>query len=128
MPASRYARQVRVLLDALKSTCTRPKQLAITAKLLSILLNVPLNQVLGLRHSDLDLKEFRSLRIGQDWVQLPGDLFPILKQLPSDEWRTGIDQDPPLFEGRMLVDKLSVSAVEYHVAPVLKVGRLKTSL
>ncbi|MBI2768969.1 MAG: hypothetical protein HYX47_05075 [Burkholderiales bacterium] len=116
----RQAQYVRTICDAIESSPNRPARLALTAKLLSKLLNAPLDRILQLRHSDLDLKDFRNLRLDGEWLELPEVLLPILASLPSPQWRAGLDADPLLFAGRMLMDSLSASAVDHHVKPVLR--------
>jgi hypothetical protein len=118
-PVVRQAKYVRLMLDAVDAAPERPARLAITAALLSKLLNVPIEQVLQLRHSDLDLEKFTHLRIDGKWLNLPDRLHPILESLPSDQWRKGLDADPLLFEGRLFMDGLSTTTVRYHVKQAL---------
>lgn len=127
LPVIRQARYVRALLDAIESTDkgdkskNRPARLALTAKLLSKLLNAPIDRVLRLRHSDVDFEGLRKLRLNGVWMELPEAMRPILSALPSARWTSGQDADPLIFEGRVLLDSLSSSAVDHHVQPI--VGR-----
>ena len=120
VPLVRQAKYVRAILDALASDVDRPARLALTAKLLCKLLNTPMDRILQLRHSDLDNQDFRRLKLNGNWLELPEQLRTILAALPSPDWRAGVDLDPLLFEGRMLMDSLSTSAVDYHVKPVVR--------
>lgn len=120
VPLVRQAKYVRAILDALESDVDRPARLALTAKLLSKLLNTPMDRILQLRHSDLNIADFSRLKLNGQWLQLPEQLHPILAALPSSDWRAGVDVDPLLFEGRMLMDSLSTSAVDHHVKPVVR--------
>lgn len=120
IPLIRQVKYVRILIDGINSSLERPARLALTAKLLSKLLNAPLESILCLRHSDLDLKEFKSLKLDDRWCDLPERLRPIMAMLPSPNWLKGLDSDPLLFEGRILIDSLSTAAVEYHLKPVVR--------
>lgn len=123
VPLVRQAKYVRAILDVLASSVDRPAHLALTAKLLSRLFNTPMDRILQLRHSDLDNADFKRLKLNGKWLELPEQLHPILAALPSSDWRAGVDLDPLLFEGRMLMDSLSTSAVDYHVKPVVRARR-----
>lgn len=120
IPAVRQAKYVRVLLDGIDSAQSKPTRLALVAKLLSKLLKTPLEQILQLRHSHLDLEHFRRVKLHGTWIELPQRLHPMLAELPSSRWCDGSDSDPLLFEGRMLMDSLSTSGVGGHVKPVLQ--------
>ncbi|MCA0215531.1 MAG: hypothetical protein LCH79_20455 [Proteobacteria bacterium] len=115
VPLVRQAKYVKALLEAIESAPSRPARLALTAKLLSKLLNAPLERILLLRHSDLDFQGLRKLRLDGRWIELPERLQPILAALPSPKWQAGADADPLVFEGRMLLDSLSTAAVDYQV-------------
>lgn len=119
VPMVRHAKYVRSLLDALKIAPERPARLALTARLLAKLLNARLEVILRLRHSDLDLKDFRSVKLRGSWVELPESFWPMLAELPSRQWRDGLDADPLLFQGRFLMDGLSNDSVRYHVNTAL---------
>lgn len=122
-PAVRHAKYVRRLLDAMESAVERPARLAITAGLLSKLLNAPMEQVLQMRHSDLDLEKFEQVRLGDEWVRLPERIHPILRELPSEQWKSGLDADPFLFAGRLLMDGLSVTGARHHIKQVLEANQ-----
>jgi len=119
-PLIRQAKYVRRLLDAVEATTQRPARLALTATLLSKLFKVPLEQILQLRHGDLDLENFRRLRIDGKWLEVPDRMQSILQALPSDQWRSGLDADPNLFPGRLLTDGLSVAGARYHTKHIEK--------
>jgi hypothetical protein len=119
-PLIRQAKYVRRLLDAVEATTQRPARLALTATLLSKLFKVPLEQILQLRHGDLDLENFRRLRIDGKWLEVPDLMQSILQALPSDQWRSGLDADPNLFPGRLLTDGLSVAGARYHTKHIEK--------
>lgn len=119
-PTVRQAKYVRRLLDAVEAATERPTRLAITAALLSKLLNAPMEKVLQMRHSDLDLENFEQVRLAEKWVKLPERMHPILRALPSEQWKSGLDVDPLLFAGRLWMDGLSVTGAQHHVSLALK--------
>lgn len=124
VPVVRLAKFVKALLEAIESTPSRPARLALTAKLLSKLLNSPLDRILLLRHSDLDFQDLRKLRLDSQWIELPERLQPVLAALASPQWQSGMDADPLVFEGRMLLDSLSTATVDYQVNRLVR-ARLK---
>lgn len=109
------AREVRAILDALAGNLSRPARLALTASLITRLLNAPLSQVLQLRHADVNWIRADQVRLQGKWLQLPMELVPIVSALKSPQYANGMDVDPWIFPGRLLVDTLSAEAVTYHM-------------
>lgn len=109
------AREVRAILDALAGDISRSARLALTASLIAKLLNAPLSRVLQLRHADVNWSSADQMRLQGKWLQLPTELVPIVSALQSPQYANGMDIDPWVFPGRILVDTLSVVAVAYHM-------------
>lgn len=109
------AREVRAILDALAGDISRSTRLALTASLLAKLLNAPLSQVLQLRHADVDWSRADQVRLQGKWLKLPTQLVPIISALQSPQYASGVDADPWVFPGRILVDTLSANAISYHL-------------
>lgn len=102
------------LVTAARNAPTKKARRALIAKLLSILYDVPLERVVAMNRTDFDVTpEATRLRFGDDWVAVEAPIDALLSCLVD-----GGGNEPAsakLFPGRLDVDGLSVSAVQYHV-------------
>nr|MBS3721269.1 hypothetical protein [Delftia sp. PE138] len=112
LPQARYA---RLLMDAIAGKPPRPTELSLTATLLAHLLNVPLTQILQLRHQDVDWATGLQMRLKDRWMEVPQEVGAFVRALQSPEHLGGSDFNPWVFPGRLISDCLSTSAVSYHL-------------
>ena len=112
LPQARYA---RLLMDAIAGKPPRSTELSLTATLLAHLLNVPLTQILQLRHQDVDWATGLQMRLKDRWMEVPQEVGAFVRALQSPEHLGGSDFNPWVFPGRLISDCLSTSAVSYHL-------------
>lgn len=109
------ARVVRAWMDALTGGISETARPALTAALLARLLNVDLEKVLQLRHSDVSWPVGDNIRLEGRWLHLPDAVWPIVRAIESPLHSRESDRDPWIFPGRIFTDCLSTAAVAYHV-------------
>ena len=93
----------------------RPTELSLTATLLAHLLNVPLTQILQLRHQDVDWATGLQMRLKDRWMEVPQEVGAFVRSAAVTRTLGGSDFNPWVFPGRLISDCLSTSAVSYHL-------------
>lgn len=109
------AESVSYLVEAVRNALTMEARRALLAKLLSVLYDVPLEQVVDMARADLDIaSEATRLRFGNDWVIVEKSVDDLMSYLIDASQSEAASTK--LFPGRLKVDGLSVGAVQYHLA------------
>lgn len=107
---------VASLLKAARKTGSVSARRALVAKLIATLYGMPLEQVLELDRSCVDVSDASlRIRLGGDWVKVERPVASLLRDMVA---QAKAGSDSRLFPGRLGGDRLSVGGVQYYLREI----------